>query len=194
MSNYTTKTIVESLTGIAQANIRDEWLLWADSEIEEKTGEDYSPATASTQYIDGPGGPTLILPVYPIISVTKIVCDGIQVDVNSFAIYKEEGLIKVKEGLNLDYLGLDEVFAKGTQNIEVTGIFGYSSVPKLVEELATLIVMRIMGEKGLINIGLKSESIGDYSYTLKDNAYDITKAIDDLFYSLIGDEVNGEAV
>ena len=101
----------------------------------------------------------------------------------------------VGKGINYDYLGLDEVFAKGTQNILITGKFGYSVIPKLVEELATLIVIRIMREKSLgMTDEITEERIGDYSVKYKENKYDLISAIEDLFSLIVGDDITGEAV
>ena len=197
MANYTTKTKISQLTGIPESDIQSDWLNWSDEEIETATGESFQPATSETLKIDGPGGGTLILPKYPIIEITKIVCDGVEIAPieNSFAIYNEEGMIKILEGINYDYLGLDEVFAKGTQNILITGKFGYSVIPKLVEELATLIVIRIMREKSLgMTDEITEERIGDYSVKYKENKYDLISAIEDLFSLIVGDDITGEAV
>ena len=196
MANYTSKTKISVLTGVAESAIKDEWLSWADSEIEAATGESYFAAVSETQKVDGPGGGTLILPKYPIITITKIVCDGVEITpiTDSFAIYNDEGIIKVLEGINLDYLGLDEVFAKGTQNILVTGTFGYDAIPKIVEELATLIVIRIMRENNLVNKEISSERIGDYSLNYKQTGGDLEKTIENLYELLLGSDIVGEAI
>jgi hypothetical protein len=199
MANYTTKAKISALTGIAEADIQTDWLDWADAEIEEAAGEDFGVAASEILKIDGPGSGTLILPKYPILTITKIECDGVEWTgaeiTDTFAIYLDEGIIKVKEGLNLDNVGLDEVFAKGTQNIEITGTFGYTAVPKLVEELATLIVIRIMREKSLgMTDEITDESIGDYSVKYRENKYDLIQTIEDLFALVVGDDPIGEAV
>jgi len=196
MANYTSKTKISVLTGVAESAIKDEWLSWADSEIEAATGESYFAAVSETQKVDGPGGGTLILPKYPIITITKIVCDGVEITpiTDSFAIYNDEGIIKVLEGINLDYLGLDEVFAKGTQNILVTGTFGYDAIPKLVEELATLLVIKTMMDNNLIAKSIVQESIGDYSIRYKESQGDINASIERLYSLLICGEIIGEAI
>lgn len=197
MANYTSAQKIADLCGVNASIIKSDWLDWADDEIEAATGESYFAAVSEVLKIDGPGGGTLILPKYPIIAITKIVCDGVDITPisGSFAIYNDEGMIKVLEGLNLDYLGLDEVFAKGTQNIEITGKFGYSAIPKIVEELATLIVIRIMRENNLITKEVIQESIGDYSVSYKNNGGDLIKTIEDLYVLLVGSNTAyGEAV
>lgn len=194
MSNYTSKALINKLTGIAEASIQTDWLNWSDDEIETATGESFFAAVSETLKIDGPGGGTLILPKYPILTITKIVCDGVEIDKVNFAIYYDEGLIKVLEGINIDYLGIDEVFAEGTQNIEITGTFGYAAIPKIVEELATLIVIRTMRENNLISKEISSERIGDYSINYKQTGGDLEKTIENLYALLIGNTVHGEAV
>ena len=199
MANYTTKAKIAALTGVAEASIEADWLNWADDEIETATGESFFAAVSEVLKIDGPGGNTLMLPKYPILTITKINCDGVEwtgADItNSFAIYNEEGMIKVREGINYDNVDLDEVFAKGTQNIEITGTFGYASVPALVEELATLIVIRIMREKSLgMTDEITEERIGDYSVKYRENKYDLIQTIEELFAQIAGDDAYGEAV
>lgn len=199
MANYTTKTKISALTGVAEVDIQSDWLSWADDEIDTAAGESFFAAASETLKIDGTGGNTLILPKYPIITITKINCDGVIWEginiTNSFAIYNDEGFIKVREGINYDNVDLDEVFAKGTQNIEITGTFGYTSVPKLVEELATLIVIRIMREKSLgMTDEITEERIGDYSVRYRESKYDLIQAISDLFGLIVGDDITGEAV
>ena len=81
--------------------------------------------------------------------------------------------------MNIDYYGLDAVFAKGTKNIEVTGKFGYSAVPKTVEELATLLVIKTMSIK-YPDLQVESEKIGDYSIKYRKTS-DIDLAIEELF-------------
>lgn len=199
MANYTTKAKISALTGIAGASIESDWLNWADDEINTASGETFGTAVSEILKIDGPGGNTLMLPKFPILTITKINCDGVEwtgIDItNSFAIYEEEGMIKVREGINYDNVDLDEVFAKGTQNIEITGTFGYTSVPPLVEELATLIVIRIMREKSLgMTDEIVEEKIGDYSVKYRENKYDLIQTIEDLFSQIVGDDAYGEAV
>lgn len=199
MANYTTKAKIAALTGIAEADIQSDWLNWADDEIETATGETFFAAVSEVLKIDGPGSGTLILPKYPILTITKIECDGVEWTgseiTDTFAIYNDEGMIKVREGLNLDNVGLDEVFAKGTQNIEITGTFGYAAVPALIEELATLIVIRIMREKSLgMTDEITEERIGDYSVKYRENKYDLIQTIEDLFAQIAGDDAYGEAV
>lgn len=199
MANYTTKEKISALTGIATADIQSDWLDWSNAEIEEAVGANFGVAASEILKIDGSGDKVLMLPKYPILTITKIECDGVEwtgADItDSFAIYNDEGMIKVKEGLNLDVVGLDEVFAKGTQNIEVTGTFGYSAIPNIVVELATLIVIRIMRENNLITKEVVQESIGDYSVRYKENGGDLLKTIEDLYAVLGGsDTAYGEAV
>jgi len=198
MADYTSKSLVSKLSGVAEANIESTWLTWATDEIETATGESYFIATSETLKIDGPGGGTLILPKYPIITITKIVCDGVEwtgsAITDTFAIYEDEGIIKVREGLNLDIIGLDEVFAKGTQNIEITGTFGYAGVPAIITELATLLVIKTMMDNNLISKSVIQESIGDYSIRYKESQGDIDSAIERLYSLIIKDEIIGEAI
>ncbi|MFX0084282.1 MAG: hypothetical protein ACFFAU_01310 [Candidatus Hodarchaeota archaeon] len=176
--SYTTKTIVANLTGKSESDIKDEWLTWADDKIETATGEVFTAATTETLEIDGTGDKVLILPKYPIIEITKIECDGVDIGTDQFTIYYDEGIISVIEGINVDYYGLDEVFAKGTKNIQITGKFGYSAVPKMVEELATLLVIQTMLIK-YPNLEVDSEKIGDYSVTYKKTG-NIKNTIDEI--------------
>jgi len=193
MSNYTSKAVVASLTGKTESDIEQSWLDWADALIEEKTGMTFFPAVEETLTIDGNGLDIIELSKKPIIEVTKIVITSAGIDVYTyegddistyFALYKDDGFIAWRD---VDDIALPNEFSEGVQNIEITGKFGYASIPKNIEELATLLVIRQM----LIrypDLQVDSEKIGDYSISYKRNGSNLDSSINELWDLILDEE------
>ena len=67
------------------------------------------------------------------------------------------------------------LFPEGSNNIEITGTFGYATVPAEVLDAACAIVEAIVAQASNAaarSSGFKSEAIGDYSYDKGDNKMD----------------------
>jgi hypothetical protein len=72
------------------------------------------------------------------------------------------------------------IFPLGKQNIELTGEFGYATVPDEVKDATCAIVERMIVNEASAKAKqsvFKSESIGDYSYTMADDANSIAALI-----------------
>jgi len=183
--SYTSIDKIVNLTGVDESVIQQEWLDWADAEIDKETQCKFGVSSSSTLKLDGNGLDCLYIPEGPIIEITQIVIkDGTTTytynsdDIsNYFAIYNNESIIQFKEDVTT---GDINTFPKGQQNIEITGKFGYSYIPDLVEELATLLVIRIMLLR-YPQLQVDSERIGDYSVSYKKNGFDLDATIDELF-------------
>lgn len=195
MSNYTTKAIIASLTGKSESSIESEWLNWTDSFIEERTNMTFFEAASETIIIDGNGLDMIELSKRPIIEITKISIlsggvetyeySGDEID-TYFALYKKKGFIAWKEVADAD----PGEFSEGYKNIDITGKFGYSSVPEIVEELATLLTIRRM-KRRFPELEIESEKIDQYSVSYKKNIQNIDAAIDELFDLLLVEEYAG---
>jgi len=85
---------------------------------------DFKPVDA--EFIDER---TLLLKNFPIVAVSAFSVGGTAVDAADYDILTEEGII---------YLHVDSglLFTKGVQNVSVTYTYGYTDVPKLIEELS----------------------------------------------------------
>jgi len=167
---YTTKTRVAYLLGIEESVIQDEWLEWAEEELEERTQKVFREITVTNKRYDGSGSDELILDEYPITAITKIEYlyqyqpteVWLELASTYYRLYTKNGIVK----LTPDLSGLTDIdeFEEGVQNIRITYKYGYTVVPKIVELLATLLT----AQKYQIYLDqtdgtISSERIGDYS-------------------------------
>ncbi len=169
---YTNKYKVAELLGVEESDIKDDWLLWADAEVEARTGKVFREIAFEKKY-DGSGNDELILDVFPIVSISKVEYltqytpteIWKTLDPAVYRLYAEEGILKLVPATIVDWDVTE--FDEGVQNWKVTGKYGMSStvaVPKLVEFLATLFAaqqyqIHSTGASGSI----VSERIGEYS-------------------------------
>lgn len=176
---YTTKENVVSLIGKSDPNIiLDDWMDWADAEVESRTGKLYKEIEVSDEKYDGSGNDELLLNEYPIIEVIKVEYlyqyqpaeIWTELDSKYYRLYEDEGVLK----LTPDLSGLSDIneFEEGVQNWRIGYKYGTVDVPKIVELLATLLVAELYYKSvtgGESSGTVKSEKIGDYAIS-----YDVT--------------------
>jgi hypothetical protein len=120
-----------------------------------------------TYLVDGTGRPALFLDDSPVIEVTELRIDGAPVDAESFRLYGEAGYIRFV-GERTIFMGHPGSFARGTQNVEVTGVFGFEEVPPEVREacvLLTLAFLRMM--RGEANVAESQANTTDKAVGIK---------------------------
>jgi hypothetical protein len=170
MYYYTTKTKVAYLLGVEESVIQDEWLEWAEEELEERTQKVFREITVTNKRYDGTGSDELILDEYPITAITKIEYlyqyqpteVWLELASTYYRLYTKNGIIK----LTPDLSGLTDIdaFEEGVQNIRITYKYGYTVVPKIVELLATLLTaQKYQIYLDQVDGTISSERIGDYS-------------------------------
>ena len=128
-----------------------------------------------TYLVDGTGRPALFLDDRPVIEVTDLKVDGAAVPAESFRLYGEAGYIRLA-GDRTIFMGHPGAFARGAQNVEVHGFFGFEEFPPEVKEacvLLTLMFLRMMrGEANVTEsqanttdraVGIKRVKIDDLS-------------------------------
>jgi len=161
----------------------------------EKLTKDFFYAEDFVIYLDGNGKDRLFLGLVPdIISVSKVKISGVELTSSWYtfdndSIYLDPEAVTSEEGdmaelhLRLKYERI--LFPRGMGNIKVTGTYGKSTVPARVRQ-AAIILCKAENDPELYpsyDSNLKSEKIGDYSYTVADGK-NITKtgidAVDDL--------------
>lgn len=124
--------------------------------------EDYEP---EIRYYDGPGIGRLRIDDARSISEIAITDDGVTFNaITDAAQYPRTAPMSVLQRSS-------GAFPYGTQNVRVTGNFGYfSTLPDDLQFAATVLVAGVLN--GLANTGKskKSESIGEYSVTYNDDA------------------------
>ncbi len=189
MANYTTAQKVADLLGISVALIKSDWLTWADARLEELVGKKYSEQTVTNEYHDGNDSDELLLDHYPITSITSIQFtedNGLTwatLSATAYTFYPDEGRVMFYPDPNGD-TDIDVLnFSEGVRNWRVTYKYGETSVPALVEFLASLLVAQIYnintsGVSGTVS----SERIGDYAVSY-DTGSDIPT--DDLIKEIV---------
>lgn len=169
-SHYTTKDAVLDLMGpnYVEADIKDSFLTFADSYIDALVKTQFRSITVTEKYdVETETQDTIFLKNYPIVSI-DYVKDGVNtIDSNDYAIYNEEGYIRLH--WQHDWRLVDEpYFTRGLQQVEIKYTYGYATVPGLISFLATLLVAELVDMSKSSAVGgkeLKSEDIGAYSYT-----------------------------
>ncbi len=158
---------------------RQEVINRAEQLIENVT-QDYFYAKAFVIYQNGNGKDRLFLGLIPdVLSVTEIKLSGVELtsswwtyDINS--VYLDPEAVTSDSGdmaeLHLRLKYERALFPEGMGNIKVTGTYGWSSVPVAVKR-AAILLCKAENDPTLYPAykgSLKSEKLGDYSYTLAD--------------------------
>jgi len=126
--------------------------------------------------LDGDGTSVLFLEDRPIIKISKLKVDGVELSPSEYRVYGEPGYIKLA-GLNpIPGKNIKGLFPKGEQNIEVYGQFGFVTIPAEVRQACILLSIDVLREmkseidltKSTSNstrnaIGLKRAKIEDIS-------------------------------
>lgn len=146
----------------------------------ERITRDCFYAKSFAVYRDGNDKDRLFLGFTPdILSVTEILISGVELtsswwtyDKNS--VYLDPEAVTAEEGdmaeLHLRLKYRRRLFPQGMGNIKITGTYGWSSCPGAIKK-AAIILCEAENNPALYPAyggGLKSEKIGDYSYTLAD--------------------------
>ena len=120
-----------------------------------------------TYLVDGTGRPALFLDDRPVIEVTELKIDDAPVDAEGFRLYGEAGYIRFVGEWTI-FMGHPGSFPRGTQNVEVRGVFGFDEVPPDVKEacvLLTLAFLRMM--RGEANVGESQANTTDKAIGIK---------------------------
>lgn len=202
--SYATAAEVRTFSGVTEVDAKSDSeinavVARAERLINAYTRQNFNlTSPASPILVDGSGSVRLVLP-QRIVTLSQlrflIVSDGgtvddaevvtdVFIDKGWYLIAGDEQ-IRLRQRLGKNY-GNDAgiIFPCGKQNIEVTGTFGYSSVPSDVNQATCALVERIICNEGDIkakNSIFKSEKIGNYSYEKADDSNSIK--------SLLGPEV-----
>jgi hypothetical protein len=129
-------------------------------------GRAVAKETARVDLLDGTGSARLFLPRRPVIAVTTIKVDGnarptwdasTLVAASGYRVYLDTGIVKRLS---------DAEWTEGLQNVQVTYDVGYAAIPANLKLGVLTMAAYFAGEGG--GKGLKSETLGKYSYTMQD--------------------------
>ena len=184
---YTTNGKVANLLGLADETvIKSDWIEWAEAELELRVGKSFDETIVTNEVYDGSGIDEMILNKYPITGVSKVeyltAYHPIEVweELSSiyYRLYAKEGIVKLVPDLS----GCTDIssFGVGVQNWRFNYKYGYTSVPKEVELLASLLVVELYYKSTGQSDTISKEKIGDYSseYGSEDNTTSISDLID----------------
>jgi len=121
---------------------------WTDKLIQDYTGTAFESTAATDEILDSEGRERFKLPKRPIISVTTFEVDKAGLGSSNSPDWeaRTEGRTNSEDFVILNDEGVLHFYrdapSAGIQNVRVTYNYGYSSVPKDVERLATLLVVK----------------------------------------------------
>jgi len=143
----------------------EEWIAQMEKFVEQETGRVFvADEAASERKYDGDGKIQLFLDEN--VAVSKLTIDSTLIGVSDYLFYPPNELpitrIKLKDDAGLFFIG-------GEQNIKVEAKWGYSIVcPPDISFATTILVVGIINFSGDMKGEVKTERIGDYSVTYKD--------------------------
>jgi len=190
--NYIHESDVDNFPADATDNQKLDVIKRAEQLIEKLT-KDFFYRKNFVKTLDGNGKNRLFLGLFPdILLVSKVEMYGIELSTDWWTYDKNSVYLK-PDLIGSDLAGLQYrlgaatgLFPKGIGNIVVTGVYGWNvlEMPVAIKKAATMLCQAendptLYPEYGG---GLKSERLGDYSYTLADSQRFLTgvEAIDKL--------------
>jgi len=151
---------------------------------------DYFVSTAFVIYRNGNDNDFLDLGLVPdILTATEIKISGVELTstwwtYNTQAVYLDPEAVTSEESdmaeLHLRLKYKRRLFPSGNGNIKITGTYGWSSIPPRVKQ-AAIILCKADNDPALypdFDSHLKSEKLGDYSYTLAEGTTKYSTGID----------------
>ena len=161
--SYTTKAAVQNYTltniDVSLDTQLTEWITGMSRFMDQYTSRTLVAGDPTTRKYDGNGGDTLIID--DVHDITEVTVDDVVVTPIT---YPASTSRKYKLVLR------DNYWAKGLQNVEVTGKFGYfealADAPD-VKFACTVLVAGIVNAANRQDEGVESERIGQYSVTYK---------------------------
>lgn len=142
---------------------------------------DYFYSKAFVIYRDGNGKDRLFLGLTPdILTVTEIKLSGVELSTAWWTNDTDSVYLDPEAVTDDDYPELllrlkhsRSIFPRGRGNVKITGTYGWTSCPPAIKQ-AAIILCRYENDSTLYTMhdsNLKSEKLGDYSYTLADGAF-----------------------
>lgn len=149
------QTMLGDKSGDFSNDLTDIAVAWATNAVETYCDRNFM-SDDYIEYINGSGRQTIILRNTPITTISEVLVDDVAV-----TDYHEV----FADGILFNEYG----WRKGFRNVKVTYIGGYTSIPALLYGITTKLACDFLFNLE-VNASMKSEKIGDYQYTLADNA------------------------
>lgn len=168
MGTLTTRASVKELLGIQSAvtaydAVLDTLVAAVDGIVEDYCGRRFADTTY-TDYFDGQlNQRRLLLPNYPIISVTSVHDDTDRTFGSDTLVSADDYTFKTGEDSDGIIYFHATTLGRGMKNIKVVYRAGYATIPKPLARAADLIVASIYNRRK--GAGRTSESLGNFSYS-----------------------------
>lgn len=179
MDNYIVENDIDNWGDETSVTQKTEAIERAEKKIERLT-KDVFYVEAFAEYFSGNGNDRLFLGFVPdLLTATEVLIAGTALDTSWWTfdkgtIYLDPEAVSGGAGdlaeLHLRLKRKKVLFPKGINNIKVTGTRGWTTVPAAIKRAAVLLV-KAENDSSLYthqNPTLKSEKLGDYSYTMND--------------------------
>jgi hypothetical protein len=153
--SYTTPFLVSKAAGdeVLEEEVLSDWIQQAREEIDRQTGMSFL-SLIFTEEADGSGLPTLFTRRFPVLEISKVMIDGVELAPSTYAVNLRTGSVTLR----------NSTFPEGIKNVTITGIYGYRQVPPLVQKIATILAAKtaLSAKNGPL---VDNESIGDFTQT-----------------------------
>lgn len=172
MSQYTSKARIQNYTLIeivdAFESQIENWIEAMSEHIENETGRVFNAASAERKF-DGNNRTRLYIGDFTALTKVELDDEDITDDVLTYPANETP-----KNVLYYEY-GFDQ----DKQNVVVTAKWGYSDeTPKAIEFAATVLVAGILQKQYKTNGAVKSEKIGNYQVSYKEDQYEDFRMVD----------------
>lgn len=197
MWTYCTKEDVSDYSGLSKSVMKDSWSQMVEDMISEHTGEIYGGTQSYTESYDGDGSNILILNNRPVVSVSSLTIEDVNLTSTEYKVY-EAGYIRLVGSLgsaiNEAIDGLP-TFPVGQQNITITYTAQNASVPGRVRFAATVMITQIamISERGGADSSLavsRASQRGGESSSPWPRSTDVTGKLRTIMRNTIGDKWN----
>jgi hypothetical protein len=163
----TTAELVNAVPSLATRTDLSQLVAAASLAVENRVGRTFARETI-TEHHDGRNLPRIWLRRRPVASVTSLTIDGTLIDNTGGDAYDfDPDTGEFWRGPNQGGSRFNSPFPTGKRGVVVVYVGGYDPIPADVKQ-ATIIVAKHLADASRTPGTYKSESIGDYSYTLGD--------------------------
>ena len=160
--NYTVKTAVQNYT-LTNIDVTFDtqltaWITAMSRFMDNYTGRTLVEDTASPRLYDG--NDCAELKIDDVNTITEVTVDDVVVTAYAYPSNSARKYLLKLDG---------DTFTAGMQNVSVTGKFGYfTALPEDIKFACTVLVAGIVNQSNKQTDGIKSEKVGEYQVTYKD--------------------------
>lgn len=125
----------------------------ATGEVDDVLEQNLEQVTDDQVVLDGTGTDTLVLPSWPVTAISALDEDGTSLTQGDDYVWSRSGVVTRKR----------DVWPSLPRSVEVTFTHGYTTIPEVIRSAT----VKIAAASWVNPAGVRSESIGDYSYRVE---------------------------